>query len=269
MSRRKRNRRSRRGGNDSILLPILLYSFCAVAIGAFLYYKFFVADNTIYDEETLCAVDGASGALTVLIDTSDPISVVQKELIAAKLKDDIAAVATGTLIAVSPLGIDNTASFWACKPVDPQQVNQWVDNPRMRAVVFEEKFMQPLNDTLQTMMVAEGASTSPIMESILPTILRAEAPVVNEGSKTLIMISDMIQNSENFSFFRGESWTSFQQSEKFKRLGSNLSGYDVRLYLIPREQYSAITLETLQEFWRGYFDHQRVSSIKLERLGDL
>ena len=119
------------------------------------------------------------------------------------------------------------------------------------------------------------ASRAPIMESL--QVLVAETPLLVQGNsapgdrrdrRRIIIVSDMLQNSDVVSFYRGQEWADFQASRDFARLGRNLNGALVEVLRLPRDEPAIRDPEAVDHFWVRYFDYQG-ADISTRTIGDL
>ena len=129
------------------------------------------------------------------------------------------------------------------------------------------------------------STSSPIMESVQALVGSAGERVAVEhraepmldsrtGQKLdrdrLLIISDLLQNSDVHSFYRGQDWSTFASSPDLQRLSKNMSGITVVPYKLARRESAIIDADVVEDFWVRYFEHQGVSRIeKLRIIGDL
>lgn len=117
------------------------------------------------------------------------------------------------------------------------------------------------------------ATRAPIMESLQALV--AETPLlVEQASRTdrrgrqVVIVSDMLQNSEIVSFYRGQAWPDFQASRDFARMGRNLHGVAVDILRLPRDEPAIRDPNAIDDFWVRYFDAQG-ASLRTRTIGDL
>jgi outer membrane protein OmpA-like peptidoglycan-associated protein len=118
------------------------------------------------------------------------------------------------------------------------------------------------------------ATRSPIMESLQALI--AETPLLVEDrsrggdqrERRLLIVSDMLQNSEAVSFYRGQEWADFQASRDFVRLGRNLHDVEVEILRLPRDEPAIRDRNAVEHFWVRYFDYQG-AGVRARTIGDL
>ena len=278
MSRRHRpqgtrpSRRRRASGGASGLQKILyalLIVVSVAALGGFYWLSVSFEEPTL--DEALCPETGATGQTVVLLDLTDPVTTAQAMQIRREIMSTIDAAPIGTLFAlgiVHPDEAERGVRFKACKPLAGQDANELIQNPRMVAERYEERFVTPLDATLDEMLDLAKANSSPIMESLQAIVGALDRRLVEGGGKTIILATDLIQHSEIFSFFRRQTWQTFEQATAFRRLARNLNGYKIKILRLPREA-AAIDRSAVDDFWVRYFEAQGADRVSVHAIGDL
>jgi hypothetical protein len=110
------------------------------------------------------------------------------------------------------------------------------------------------------------AKQSPIMEGLQALLAGGGAAV--KGRRRIVIVSDLVQNSEALSFYRGEDWASFEASPGFARLARNLDGAEVTIIRIPRAD-ARVDAGAVDDFWVRYLEAQGAGRVEVEPLGDL
>lgn len=118
------------------------------------------------------------------------------------------------------------------------------------------------------------SSRAPIMESLQALV--AETPLlVQDGlratdslDRRIVIVSDMLQNSDVVSFYRGQEWADFQASRDFVRLGRNLYAAAVEVLRLPRDEPAIRDPGAVDHFWVRYFDYQG-AIVSARTIGDL
>jgi len=121
-----------------------------------------------------------------------------------------------------------------CKPPSGEDANQLYENPKLLEQRFRERFVQPLEATLNRLLRSEPANSSPIMESLQSLVTRALLSSRDERPLRLVVISDLLQHSETFSFYRGDRWKDFEGSRKVERVPSRVHARQPRDRVVPR-----------------------------------
>lgn len=270
MSRRgtRRRRRKRSGGSVGWWVAAILM---AVAIAAAFVGFQFLAPQKL-DTATLCpAKTGPEAGIVILIDLTDPLSVTQHARLRGVLEHRVAEAEPHTFMAIAQVAAAAAGSglaFGLCKPLDGDKANKFYQNPRRIAERYDRGFRRPLDALIDGLTSSAGAPQSPIMESLQAAL--AETPSFLDASwpRDLIIVSDLLQHSEAFSFYRGHDWGAFERSPDFDRMAYNLRGVDVHIYRVPRPG-AGVDGAVVEDFWVRYLDRSGAQSVKTESLGDL
>lgn len=224
------------------------------------------------DETTLCPKEtGPVAGIGILLDLTDPLSQIQHARLREILKTAIADAKVGTLFAMGAVRTDPVrwgAKFKLCKTLEGKEANDLYQNPRLVQDRYENEFRRPFDSVLEEMLATNAADRSPIMESLqallasTPDFLDAEYP------RRILIVSDLLQHSASFSFYRGETWQTFIRSPDSQRQARNMNGIDVTIYRVPRVS-ARLKNADVEDFWANYFDRAGVRSVSIEGLGDL
>ena len=108
------------------------------------------------------------------------------------------------------------------------------------------------------------------MESLQALLVSTPGFVDASYPRRIIIVSDLIQNSETFSFYRDDSWRRFIRSQDAERLAGRLRGVEVEICRIPRPG-AKVDKATVDDFWANYFDRAGASRVLTSTcpLGDL
>jgi len=252
----------------AIAVSVLLV---AGAVGVFM----MKADDTKaeLDSVSLCPKSGAKGHVVLLVDKTDMLGFVQNRAFLQLVSEfaDGRRVSEGELLSIFILGADFTATpepiFQRCNPGSgsgKSELTTSVDRLNKR---FDEKFRKPIEDGVAKELVATGSSPkSPIFEMLqIVSLSLAKQKKREDGiemPKKLVVVSDMLHNTESFSFF-GRNPPNLKQlsaTPAFEKLRADFSGVEVELqYLIYRPD---LQTRELQRFWKDYFYAMRARSTK-------
>lgn len=154
------------------------------------------------DEETLCQKTGPTGHTLILVDKSDPWSEVQagrlKRLV-KQIGDELPAERLMSIYVFNDIfepGFPPLISL--CNP--GRTASELIGNPRREYLRWVEKFGRPLDEALTVLTQPAKGNQSPIVEAIGDVVSRRENRVP-AGDRTLVLVSDMLQNSKGFSVF--------------------------------------------------------------------
>jgi hypothetical protein len=190
-----------------------------------------------------CPVKGPTAVTAVLIDRSDPITPLQQQEIRQRLLALVQKANPGVrfdLYVAEGDGVNTlTPKVSVCSPGRGDTANSLYQNPAMIQKAFDERFLRVVQGELENLMKPSSSANSPILESI-KTVSIMSFGGLEKGSLplSLMVVSDMVQNSAANSHFRGE--TSFKELERrpqWRGLQANLTGVDVTvLYLLRSGQ---------------------------------
>ena len=272
MSRRRRRKpgstRARwRSAGSVALIAITL----VLIIGGLFSIKYL--ESPSIDERTLCPEEtGPVAGLVILLDLTDPIGRTQHARLRGILDRAIADAAPDTLIAVGTVGSDadgSDSAFARCKPLEGSRANELYENPRLVEERYRKEFQYPLEKSLEEMLTAKDAAPqSPIMESLQAVLVAAPGFLDAKYHRRVIIVSDLLQHSTAFSFYRGGAWRTFERSADFHRLAGNLHGVDVEIHRLPRPNVN-VDRDDVDDFWINYFEQAGVRSVDTKVIGDL
>lgn len=270
-----RRRRGRPGRRKSAWVEKAGWSAVVLVIVALVAGVVFVElDKPEGTDENLCpAKSGPVAGLAVLLDLTDPLKKVQLERLRGILDRRIADAIPNTLIAVGTVRVDagaRGADFALCKPASGEHASTIYENPPMIAERYRQKFQNPFSDILDRMLRSPTANSSPIMESLQALLVGAPGFVDAKYSRHVIIVSDLLQHSTAFSFYRGDNWRRFVRSPAAERLAGRLKGVVVEICRVPRPN-ARVNKAEVDNFWVNYFDRAGVRRVLYSTcpLGDL
>ncbi len=266
------NRRARRrGGNSNIGWYLAIIVCIVLAIGVGFISKNLISKSKI-DQATLCHLGGALNVTAILLDLTDPLNTTQQARLKSIMADEIAASTTDTMISLGIVSEDPAnwgARFAKCKPETGEDANSLYENPTIIGERYAHEFTNPIQVTLQSMLTGEAENKSPIMEALQSLISETPNFTKSRGQRKIIIVSDMLQHSDNLSFYRKQGWTYFTAQNGIQRLAGNLANVTVEILRIPRSGSNIPSNDITEGFWSRYFDKQRARPPSVSSLGDL
>lgn len=220
------------------------------------------------DEATLCPASGPAGHAVLLVDRTDPLNFTQKQAFQALLEEIITQkVSPGELLSVFVLGEDYTTTskpvIELCNPGDGADKSEWTANIKRLNRQFEQKFRAPMLALANELHSQQPAKFSPVLEMIqLVSINGFRTHKVN-GPHTLILVSDMLHNTSNFSMYKGEyDYKRFLESPYGRKVNADLVGVEVELHYV----LNSPNLQTRRhlKFWEDHFSNTgaRIVSVR-------
>lgn len=258
------------GSDGGTLLGIVLLLVALTVAGGLAYSYYGAAHRPAIDAATLCPEDGPSGHLAILVDTTDPLTLSQLQTARQIIELEIARAEDFTRVSFSTVSPDSdvrqSAFFSLCKPPTGKDANQLTENPTVIQERFRDDFERPLRTALDDLMGIGEAPSSPIMEALQEFVSSIPGFNVTVARRDVIMMTDLMQHSDAFSFYRGGTWSSFSDAGGPKRFGQNFEGANLFVLRIPRRVEMAATVD---DFWYRYFDVQGFDRVKIKGIGDL
>lgn len=207
--------------------------------------------------ETLCPSVGPRGHYILLIDKTDPLNFTQKQAFSVILKELIEKkVPEGFLLSVFSLGEDfkeNAAPLVElCNPGDGSSKSEFDANPQKLRAQYQSKFSEPMLTLSESLVATQPGKWSPIFEMLQLVGINGYRKHDVKGERRLIIMSDMLQNTPQFSMYKGPvDYATFAASDYGKKAQPELSDVTVELhYLMNSPQLQ--TKRNLK-FWEDYF----------------
>lgn len=248
----KRAKQRRR--NEFILAAVLALVVIAVIAGAS-YYT--MTRPKGLNPETLCSADGPQGHYVLLIDKTDPLNFTQKQAFSVVLKELIEKrVPEGYLLSVFALGEDfketATPLVELCNPGNGAGKSEFDANPRKLRAQYQTKFAEPMLTLTESLVATQPAKFSPIFEMLQLVGINGYRKHGVKGERRLIIMSDMLQNTPQFTMYKGPvDYEAFASLDYGKKAQPDLSDVAVELhYLMNSPQLQ--TKRNLK-FWEDYF----------------
>lgn len=273
-SRRGRSGRrdGRPGRGPSGLVWYVVIGACVILIaGAFALTYQLISKGKI-DENTLCRSGGAVNVTSILLDLTDPLSRTQQNRLRTAIENEVATSSTDTMITlgvVSEFPDRWGAKYAKCKPATGEDANRLYENPELIADRYNREFHAPIMRLIEDTLDSEAENNSPIMEALQSLVAETPDFTTAPGHKKIVIVSDMLQHSDDLSFYRGQFWEYFVSQNGERRLARSLSGVYVEILRIPRSGGNTPPLARVDEFWARYFDLQGSRAPTVRSLGDL
>ena len=272
---RRRRRRSRRG--ELSPRDIAVGAGAAVLLGFGL---FVVARVTLFapgppsrDPETGCPETGPAALTAILVDTTDQIGAISRADVLAQLNEYVATSREDELVLAyeaKPVGDEvGDPLLSVCHPGDPDTASEWTENPRLIRRRLEERFERPLEGLFAELLGREEAATSPLMESVQSVAVSVLARYeYTDIPKRLILVSDLMQNTDNLSFFRqAVDYDAFAGAVGADALSTDLRGTAVEILFVQRAAHRRLEdTRGLIEFWQRWIEAQGGTLNRVSRI---
>ncbi|MEO0982593.1 MAG: hypothetical protein AAFX03_08065 [Pseudomonadota bacterium] len=260
MARRRRSSRRARRQRRLAFVNIAMVAAAVAIVG----WTVYALQPEPYDEDTLCLIsDELPPHTAVILDKTDEYTERESGLISAVVRRARDRLAVGERITIFELDaagqFDPRGEFSLCNPGRGNQVNPLFRNPKLIEERYEDLFEAPMDAILEDLITPKEAPASPIMEA-LARLAQTEAFSPGAPSRQVVIVSDMLQNSDIFTAYGGrgrlpESIGDPRDTadEIVDRFGDGLRGVELEIRLIPRAGYADLQRGPLREYWDALF----------------
>lgn len=256
MSRfRNRNQLARK---KNLIGFFIILGVIIVVIGI-AFFRYQLQENKItLDPVTLCPVTAPSPKYVALVfDKSDNYNLIQKHFLKRFFTQFKKKLAPGTKISIYL--IDETSKntvlpyLVVCAPRTGKDANVFYENPRIITERWQEKFESPLDEVINGALQAGNASFSPIMEALQVVSLSAFPENATLADKKIILISDMLQHTPEWSHYRGQlDVLKLKKTSYYQRINTDLRNAEVNILYVRREGMEKLQNKKHAFFWADY-----------------
>ncbi|MGO7175377.1 hypothetical protein ACCS91_36790 [Rhizobium ruizarguesonis] len=249
-----RHRRRKSKSSAGPILGGMALVLATVGIGVGVWYLNEQAEaKPVLDKVTLCPITGPKEITAVLLDVTDPISVITALDLRNQFQELVAAVPTGGLIEVYTLtdtASELNKSFSGCNPGDASTVSDWTGNKRLVQERWEKGFQRPLDEIAGRVNQGSAGKQSPILAGIQKINVAAFGDKqYKDLRKHLVIASDLIEHTSAYSMYAdGLNYSKFQKSTAPDLFRTALNGASVRLLEFQRPGMKFDSLQ-LADFW--------------------
>lgn len=214
-----------------------------VVVVAVFFFGFLIStrlDPIERDRDTLCRSEGPSSITAILLDSTDSFGATTKQDLSNQMWDCLDESEENHEISIFTVDSirENTLEpiIQVCNPGDPDEADPLIESEAIIRRRWNQQFRQPLEEKLDSLLTAQEAPSSPIMESVQSvSITHFQAGKRDTIPRRLIIISDLLQNSDEISFYREPpDFDRFQQTPKARWLNPDLRNVDIEIWLIQR-----------------------------------
>lgn len=222
------------------------------------------------DATTLCPANGPKGHYVLLVDKTDPLNFTQKEAFSVTLRELIEKrTPEGYLLSVFVLGEDFKENakplVELCNPGTGEGKSDFNANLKQLRRQYQERFLDPMLKQSDALLAAQPAKVSRIFEMLQLVSINAFRKHEVKGPRRLIMMSDMLHNTPEFSMYRGPvDYQAFSYSDYGRKSQLELRDVEVEIHYLmntPKLQ----TKRNLK-FWEDYFNNARARIVAVRPL---
>jgi hypothetical protein len=252
-------RGGRRAGQRHTKAIVLGTAVILMVLGVVAGVTFFMMTRSeSLDKETLCPAKGPTGHYVLLVDKTDPLTFTQKEAFSVTLREIIGKrIPEGYLLSVFVLGEDFKTNakplVELCNPGTGQGKSALTANLKQLNKIYQDGFLGPLLKQSEAMMATQPSKMSPIFEMMQLVSINGLRKHDIKGERRLIVMSDMLHNTSQFSMYKGPvDYPSFASSTYGQKSQLELKDVEVEIhYLMNTPQLQ--TKRSLK-FWEDYFN---------------
>ncbi len=244
---------------DRIGYALILISLIVICISFFAYSKI-KQSYIVLDKLTLCPENGPHSYTVVLLDATDSFNSIQQAVIRRQLEEiklEIPRYGSIELYAVRAIDTQLlNPEIKICNPGTKENINPIIGNPEKIQKRWVNDFSNKLDDIFNRILNLEPANDSPIMQSIQSVNISAfplkELP---EKQKRLIIVSDMLQHTSEYSHYSSDiNFSQFQNTEYFKKIKTNLRNTTIEILYVRRDINRNLQNRKHIQFWQDYFN---------------
>jgi len=239
----------------------------AISIAIASYFFINESKKVKIDKDTFCPKDQNLnfGKTVALLDLTDPLNKAQKEFFIKEieqLKKEIPKHHRLTIYTLDQeLDLGKSRMITMCNPGSIQDIESTYEkisiNPNEIRKMWSEGFSEQISNVVNNIIAEENPqNTSPVME-MFQLIALNEFKNFKGNSNNIIILSDMIQNTETLSMYQNNTLSvlDFRNTEFFSKVRTNLdNNVDVTLFIIKRDGSRKMQEnKNFSEFWAQYF----------------
>ena len=201
------------------------------------------------DPKTLCPIDGPLGHNILLVDKTDPLNLAQKAAFDLLVTDLVSnKTPPGYLLSIFVLGDDFVSQTI-------KQLNRQ----------YKDRFLNPIFDLSTQLLSIAPAQESPILEMLQMVSLNSIQRHHVDGPKTLIVLSDLLQNSKQLNMYKAmPAFQEFANTSYAHKTQINFQGVDIQIHYLQNSPI--LQVDKLFLFWREYFKASGSKSLDLVAL---
>ena len=264
---RNRKRRPKSQGESSFgkVLAVIIGLAVIVAIGSIFYINLSKVRIDI-NSDTLCQVGKQhTDIIAILIDATEGLPDRSARQASIRIEQILSAAPENSLINLYAIKSGNESHIepiaHICKPSNGEDVSNLTGNKNYSLKQYKERFVKPLRLQINNLIDANSSSTSPLIESMQSAVIESFEANANTGKKRLIIVSDMIQNTNLYSFYREKpSYKNYTKISTQSGKGMlRLDGITVEILVVARS-FPKGTREDVVRFWSLFLKEKGAAS---------
>ncbi len=253
-----RNKRQQRKKNKNFLGTVLIIFVLSVFVLGATYYFKIQSRQQSYDQETLCPLNlPSSEYLALVFDKSDVYNKIQQSYLKRFFNNLKAELMPGTRISIFLIesldGKEIQPDYVVCVPRTGEDANVFYENPKQIKKRWKEQFEKPLDQAIAGFMQPSQAEFSPIMEIFQYISLTAFPSGEETAEKKVIIISDMLQHTPEWSHYRGQfDLNQLMRNNYYQRIRTDLENAEVKILYVRRDGNEHLQNKRHAYFWSDF-----------------
>lgn len=249
--------------DHSNMISVLLGLTALLIIGGFFSLNHFsMQEKEKIDAASSCRIK-PKNVVAVLFDDTDPIDYTEQEEttnLLEKVADALPRYAKISLYTVSSYNRKKIKPFFEiCNPGSETEASSFTENTKL-VRAKHKKYKEVLKNKIQSLFTENSRKKSPIMEMSKFVVVDAFKNMEQSPSSSmnLIVLSDFLQNSDDFSLFKNGKSMNFQDYRKtfhWKKVKTNMKGINITYKIFVRK--SAKQNKRLEDFWLNFYKNQQ------------
>jgi hypothetical protein len=262
-----------RGSAGTIIGSMLIVLALVVAGGAAWFYQSQRSTQLELNPSTLCPKEAGwrpPAAYVVLLDQTDPIAELQRKSVAnqvlIQMQTDLegpdaermkhARVEVWTFsdgmanaYQVGDVQLSLSSALLMCNPGPPEKWDHLYKNADL-VKKQHARFYASVRDIIESSLRFPEAKKSPVIEALYGIGAQVlSSPAVLGSRKRLLVVSDLLQNTRNLSFFTSKpNFEAWRRTASSRLAMPNLQGVAVTAFVIPGSR-SDLQGEDFARFW--------------------
>lgn len=273
MSRRRRGGRARSQGNAAgIALGVALMLVSATAFVGLAYLYLTKEKVPRLDASSLCPIDGPRGITVVLVDTSDDLPRATKDealIVVRNIVRDLPDYYRLDIKGLDIQGMKSRSIFSKCSPGNGAGLSEWTASPDLAKERWRKSFEKPAIAAVENSLSDAKANSSPILAAIQDIAIQdLTGAVASNVPKELVIISDMIESTGDYSQYPGKgdlSYERFQRSKAYLKFRTDLRGASLDVRYVTRANVKLDSVGHVS-FWKKWASDNGSGSVRIVRL---
>ena len=219
------------------------------------------ADNCVYRDKRFLS-RAPTDQTVILVDQSEALTETHRRFALNFIKDYVADDSKFAVRSRIALFTFSKATFESrsgphlrpssdlCRP--PSHGNDLYENSRKITKDFYRRFLVPVTAALEESLTTEVGEQSPILETL--QLISRSQEIDDGGRKTLIVVSDMLQNTPAFNHYGARrSYEDFRRSGFATDVKADFRDWNIIVIYLRRYHDRQLQQAPHLDFWQRYF----------------